>query len=119
MNKVTLIGRLTKDIELRKTQSGKAVTSFSLAVDRRTKDEGADFISCVAWGTTAEAMNRFLNKGSKIAVAGRISVRKYEKDGKKNYVTEVVADEVEFLDSKREERSSELHEIENEDDLPF
>ena len=106
MNHVVLTGRITKDIDLRKTPSGKSVVSFTLAVDKRKGE--ADFISCVAWNQTAEAMKRFLHKGSKIAINGKLSVRSFEKNEEKRYVTEVVADEVEFLDSKK-----------SDDGLPF
>ena len=100
MNEVVLIGRLTKDIEIRSTQTGKPVAAFSLAVDRRGKDAGADFISCVAWNQTAEAMNRYLRKGSKIAVVGRLHTRTYDGRDGKRYVTEVIVNEVDFLDTK-------------------
>lgn len=121
MNKVILIGRLSKDVELRFTQSNKAVTSFSIAVDKRKKEEGADFFNCVAWGTIAENMNRYLAKGSKVAVYGRLSTRSYEKNGSKQYVTEVVADEVEFLDSKNhnQQPSQNFQQINDDDELPF
>lgn len=119
MNKVILTGRTTKEIDLRYTQSRKAVTSFTLAVDRRSKDDGADFISCVAWGNTAEAMSKYVRKGNKIAVSGHIATRSYEKNGQKVYVTEVVADEVEFLE-KREQKSNGFVEMDEDDgELPF
>lgn len=107
MNTVMLIGRLTKDIEIRSTQTGKPVASFSLAVDRRGKDAGADFISCVAWNQTAEAMNRYLHKGSKIAVVGRLQTRTYDGRDGKRYVTEVIVNEVDFLDTKTDSKPAE------------
>lgn len=107
MNKVVLIGRLTKDIEIRSTQTGKPVAAFSLAVDRRGKDAGADFINCVAWNQTAEAMNRYLHKGSKIAVVGRIQTRTYDGRDGKRYVTEVIVNEVDFLDTKTDSKPAE------------
>lgn len=102
MNKVFLIGRLTKDPELRFTPgSGTAVTTLTLAVDKynaATKQREADFISVVVWGKQAESVANYMNKGSQMAVSGRIQTRSYEaKDGTKRYVTEVVANEVEFL----------------------
>ena len=106
MNHVSLIGRLTKDPEVRYTQSGTAVCTFTLAVDRKVakKDSGqptADFIPIVAWRKLAEIIGNNLVKGRRISVEGRIQVRSYDaQDGSKRYVTEVVADEVEFLDSK-------------------
>ena len=106
MNKVILIGRLVKDPEIRYTQSGKGVASFVLAVDRRFSKEGqqtADFIPIVAWNKLAEIVGDNLTKGRRISVEGRMQVRNYDaQDGTKRYVTEVIADEVEFLDSKRD-----------------
>ena len=105
MNKVILIGRFVKDPEIRYTQSGKGVASFVLAVDRRFSKEGqqtADFIPIVAWNKLAEIIGNNLTKGRRISVEGRMQVRNYDaQDGTKRYVTEVVADEIEFLDSKQ------------------
>ncbi|MFL0250114.1 single-stranded DNA-binding protein [Clostridium neuense] len=103
MNKVVLIGRLTKDPELRFTPgNGTAVASFTLAVDRRFKKEGqqeADFIPIVVWGKQAESTANYMSKGKLMGVSGRIQTRSYDaKDGTKRYVTEVVADEVQFLE---------------------
>lgn len=103
MNKVVLIGRLTKDPELKFTPgTGTAVATFTLAVDRRFKKEGqqsADFIPVVVWGKTAENTANYMSKGKLMSVAGRIETRSYEaKDGGRRYVTEVVADEVSFLE---------------------
>ncbi|MCY6372426.1 single-stranded DNA-binding protein [Clostridium ganghwense] len=102
MNRVVLIGRLTKDPELRFTPgTGKAVASFILAVDRRFSSNGqkeADFIPIVVWNKQAEATANYVTKGKLIGVAGRIQTRSYEaQDGTRRYVTEVVADEVQFL----------------------
>lgn len=105
MNKVVLIGRLTADPDIRRTQSGKCVASYRLAVDRPFKSDGqpeADFISCVAWGKNGEFCQRYLHKGMKIALEGRIQTRTYDdKDGKKVYVTEVIVEHHEFCESKR------------------
>lgn len=103
MNKVVLIGRLTKDPELKFTPgTGTAVTTFTLAVDRRFKKEGqqqADFIPIVVWGKSAESIANHMKKGRLIAIAGRIETRSYEgQDGTRRYVTEVVADDQQFLD---------------------
>ena len=99
MNNVILIGRLTDKPELGYTQSQKAMCRFTLAVDRRT--EGADFIRIIAWDRQAENIGRYLHKGSKCAVNGRIQTGSYkDKDGKTVYTTDVVATNVEFLDSK-------------------
>ncbi|GKX68457.1 single-stranded DNA-binding protein [Inconstantimicrobium mannanitabidum] len=102
MNKVFLIGRLTKDPELKFTPgSGTAVTTLTLAVDKyntATKQREADFIPVVVWGKQAESVANYMSKGSQMAIGGRIQTRSYEaKDGSKRYVTEVVANEVEFL----------------------
>ena len=112
MNKVILIGRLVKDPEMRYTQSGKGVCSFNLAVDRRFSKEGqqtADFIPIVAWNKLAEICGDNLVKGRRISVEGRMQVRNYDaQDGTKRYVTEVIADEVEFLDSKRDGQARDI-----------
>lgn len=114
MNKVFLIGRLTKDPDLRYTQSGQAVVSFALAVDRglskqkRQEMESqnrptADFPRITIWGVQAENVSRYLNKGSQCAIDGRIQTGSYQdKDGKTVYTTDVVADRVEFLDTRGE-----------------
>ncbi len=100
MNKVILIGRLTKNPELRFTSSNIAVTTFSLAVDRIGSEE-TDFIDIVVWRKQAENCNKYLEKGSKVAVEGSIQKRSYEnKNGEKRYLTEVVAENVQFLDTK-------------------
>ncbi|WP_010295971.1 single-stranded DNA-binding protein [Clostridium senegalense] len=103
MNKVVLIGRLTKDPELKFTPgAGTAVTTFTVAVNKRFKREGqldADFIPVVVWGKQAESTANYMKKGLQIGIAGRIETRSYEaKDGTRRYVTEVVADEVQFLE---------------------
>lgn len=104
INSAVLVGRLTKDIEIRQTTSGSKTTFFTLAVNRTSKKEGqpdADFISCVAWNKTAELMAQYLHKGSLIGVEGRIQTRSYDnQQGQKVYVTEVVANSVQFLDSR-------------------
>lgn len=99
MNITVLTGNITKDLELRQTQGGKAWTKFTLAVSRRYDD--ADFIDCTAWGKTAENMVKYLGKGSKIMLTGRIQTGSYEKDGRKIYTTEVVASNVEFLNNRK------------------
>lgn len=102
MNSVVLVGRTTKDIELRRTANGNAVASFTIAINRGKKDDGADFISCVAWNKTAELLNQYVHKGDRIALSGSIRTRNYEDNyGKKVYVTEVLANHIEFLETKR------------------
>lgn len=103
MNHFVGIGRLTRDPEVRYTQSGKACAKFTLAIDRRKNSDGnpqADFIQCVAWEKTAEVISQYVSKGQKIAVEGRIQTRSYEKDGRKYYVTEVIVQSMEFCDNK-------------------
>lgn len=105
MNRVILIGRLTRDPELRYTSSNIATASFSLAVDRNfTNQNGereADFINIVVWRKQAENCKNYLTKGSQVAIEGRIQTRSYDgQDGQKRYVTEVVADNVQFLGSR-------------------
>jgi single-strand DNA-binding protein len=106
MNKVILVGRLTRDPETR--QAGDTtVTRFSLAVDRRFRKAGdetspsADFPSCVAFGKTAEFINKYFKQGVKMALEGRIQTGSYEKDGVKHYTTDVIAEAVEFAESKK------------------
>ena len=103
MNRVVLIGRLTKNPELRFTPgTGLAVSTFTIAVDRRTNKEGkkeTDFIPIVVWGKQGENVANYMSKGKLIGISGRIQTRNYEgKDGIKRYVTEIVADEVQFLE---------------------
>lgn len=102
MNNANLIGRLTRDVELRYTQAGKAVASFTLAINRGFgKDNEADFIQCVTWEKTAENMAQYTGKGSQVGITGRIQTRRYEnKDGQTVNVTEVVANMVEFIGTK-------------------
>ena len=105
MNKVMLIGRLSKEPELRYTQSGTAVANFTLAVNRRFANQNgereADFINCQAWQKTAEFIANHFKKGQQMALEGRLQVRTYDgNDGQRRWVTEVVADQVEFCGSK-------------------
>lgn len=105
MNKVILAGRLTKDIEVKYTQTGKAVARFILAVNRRvSKDkekQQADFIPIIIWNKLAEVCSKYLTKGSQILVEGHLQIRDYvAQDGKKHYIAEVIAQELEFMGSK-------------------
>ena len=104
MNKVFLIGNLTRDPETRTTQSGTTVCSFTIAVNRRMKQDGqqeTDFFNIVAWRQLGELCQKYLSKGKKCAVTGRIQTRSYEaKDGSKRTAWDIVADEVEFLSAK-------------------
>lgn len=131
LNRVVLIGRLTKDPELRYTPSGVAVTMFTLAVDRPFETNGkkeADFISIVTWRQLAEACANYLKKGRLTAIEGRIQTRNYDNnEGKRVYVTEVVADNVRFLESNKTETQQQKDPFQddgkpvdvNDDDLPF
>lgn len=102
MNQVCLIGRITKDVQERRTQSGTPVVSFTLAVNRMKKEDGADFINCIAWDKAAETIARYVHKGDLFGVTGHIQTRSYEKDGRMNYVAEVVTTSFQFLECKRE-----------------
>ena len=119
------IGRLTRDPEVRYTQSGKACAKFTLAIDRRGNGEKqADFIQCVAWEKIAEVISQYTGKGRKIAVEGRIQTRSYDaNDGSKRYVTEVVVQSMEFCDSKGGHQLSDAKEFGGttvpDDDIPF
>lgn len=128
MNKVILLGRLTKDPETRYTQSTNTqVTSFTLAANRRFVKQGeerqADFINCVAWNKTAEFVSKYFRKGQQVGVIGRIQTRNYDDDkGIKHYVTEVIAEETYFAGDKKEETQSNTandFEITDSSDLPF
>ncbi|MBR0386011.1 MAG: single-stranded DNA-binding protein [Erysipelotrichaceae bacterium] len=112
INRVILVGRLTRDPALRKTNTGKSVVSFTLAVDRRKSantdpnQPTADFIPCVAWNQAADLIAQYTHKGSQIGVDGRIQTRNYDdpnNPGKKVYVTEVVCDNFTFLDTRNSE----------------
>lgn len=132
LNKIILMGRLTRDPELRRTRSGTAVTSFSLAVDRDYKPQDGeretDFIDIVAWRSTAEFVSKYFTKGRMAVVEGRLQVRDWtDKDGNNRSRTEVLADSVYFGDSKRSESDTQedagggFHELTDEErgETPF
>lgn len=134
MNCVNLIGRLTKDPDIKYTQTNNtAIANFTLAVNRRFTKEGqptADFINIVAWGKTGEFCSKYFQKGMQVAIQGRIQTRNWEDDqGQKHYATEVIAEQCFFADSKKEtqEPKSDMQfennmpnfEIPSNDDLPF
>ena len=118
LNNCTLMGRLTKDPELRYTTTNKAVVSFRLAVNRDIGD-GADFINCVAWNKTAEFVDQWFTKGMLMALMGRVQTRDYESNGQKRSVTEVVADHVWFAESKREEKPRKAEKPRKTDFVPI
>lgn len=104
LNHIVLMGRLTRDPELRHTKQGNAVASFTLAVDRNGKDQPTDFIDCVAWRQTAEFVNSYFSKGRMAVVEGRLQIREWtDRDGSKRRTAEVVADNIYFGDSKKED----------------
>jgi single-strand DNA-binding protein len=136
LNKIVVMGRFTADAELRSTQGGKNVTSFTLAVNRDFKGQNGeretDFINCVAWNGTADFVTRYFKKGSMAIVSGRLQTRNYETtDGQKRTATEIVAENVYFGESKRDTAESETADsgfpstlpsefnAEEDDDLPF
>ena len=143
INTVALMGRLTADPELKHTPNGVAVVSFCIAVNRRFKDQQADFINCVAWRQTAEFICKYFGKGQMIALEGSIQTRNYtDRDGNKRNATEVLAENVSFCESKKSENhsqptssaapaaaaspsgyssgsSEDFEEITPDDDLPF
>lgn len=121
MNKAILMGRLTKDPEIRYS-SDKAVARYSIAVDRKYNKDEADFFNLVSFGKQAEFVEKYLKKGTKIAVSGRIENSSYEKDGKKMYSTQIIVEDVEFAESKKEQPKKEDNEYIPDDivsDLPF
>ena len=109
MNRVELIGRITRDPELRYTSSNIATTRFTLAVNRpfqgQNGEQGTDFINIVVWRKQAENVKKYVSKGSLVAVEGRIQTGSYEKDGQRIYTTDVVADSVQFLESKAQSQN--------------
>lgn len=137
MNKVIIIGNNTKDIEQKQTSSGTAVVQFSIAVKRNFKTNGqyeSDFFDCVAYNKTAELIAQYVKKGDKVAIDGRLQTRNYtNKEGRKVYVTEIIVENVEFLQSKKQENqdtieaptfsdpfaNANFEEIDDGSELPF
>lgn len=127
MNHITLIGRLTKDPDLRYTKDGKPVCNFTLAVNRPHSNDETDFINCVVWGKAAENVAKYVSKGRQLAVEGRLQIRSYDgNDGQRKYVTEVVCERTEFLGGyggqKKQQPKQQDFGTEvsfSDDDLPF
>ena len=137
LNKVVLAGRLTADIELKQTQSGVSVCSFSLAINRKyskEENQATDFITCQAWRGTAEFISKYFRKGSAICITGSIQTRNWkDKNGENRYATEVIVDEAMFVDGKNDQAtdntapyipdaykpSANLEDLPKVDDLPF
>ena len=112
INRVVLVGRLTRDVEVRKTASGLSVATFTVACDRRmargqdgNNQQSADFISCVAWRQAADFLGSYARKGALVGVEGRSQTRNYDRDGQKVYVTEIVCDTVNLLESKSQSQN--------------
>lgn len=123
MNKVILTGRNTKDIELRQTPSGVSAIEFSIAVKRTFKNANgeyeSDFFDCIAYNKLAETISKYVKKGDQVGIEGRLQKRNYtNKEGKKVYVTEIVAENVEFLQSKKQDEPK-FEELDETDDIPF
>lgn len=133
MNKVALVGRLTRDVEINTTAAGKSVARFSIAINRKFKNEEgnyeADFINCVAFSNTADFVSKYFSKGNAIGITGRIQTGSYtNKDGQKVYTTDVVVEEAEFVESKNASgnASAPANDVNNfmpvadeDDELPF
>lgn len=126
MNKVILIGRMTKDCELKTTTSGKPVASFTLAVNRDFKNADgkydADFINCVAFNQQAETISKYVHKGDKFGIVGKQQVRTYDKNGIKVYVTENIVESFEFLENKKDKPTADVEADDYEPydgDIPF
>ena len=124
MNTVNLVGRLTKDPELKYSASGVATLRFTIAVNDQYKKDEADFISCVAFRKTAENLANYQKKGSLIGVIGRIKTGSYDKNGQKVYTTDVLAESVQFFDKKEQPQQQQQQQQNNsfevsEDSLPF
>ena len=137
MNKIILIGRNTKDIELRQTTAGTSAVEFSLAVKRTFKNANgeyeSDFFNCVAFSKLAETIGRYVKKGDQVGIEGRLQTRNYtNKEGKKIYVTEIIVENVEFLQSKKQDEQeaprfaetdpftqAKFEDVEIDDGLPF
>lgn len=128
-NKVIIGGRLTADCELKQTPSGVSVTAFSIAVNRKGADKKTDFIDVVAWRQTAEFISKYFKKGSSICIVGTLQKREWtDKNGQKRYITEVIAEEASFVESKSDGSSADtasipadvnMQEAAEDDDLPF
>lgn len=124
LNRIIIMGRMTKDPELRRTNSGTAVASFTLAVDRDMKNQdgsrSTDFIDCVAWKGAAEFVSKYFGKGRMAVVDGRLQIREWtDRDGNKRRTAEVVVSSIYFGDSKKESSEQDFREIDDGGDLPF
>lgn len=129
MNNVSIVGNITRDIELNNTQSGIATSRFSIAVNRRPDANGerkADFFNCVAWRKTAEFLAKYCKKGSRVAISGHLVSGSYDKDGHTVYTVEIVVDNVDLMSSSQAKSGSEknnetpdLEPLSDDEDVPF
>lgn len=123
LNRCVLVGRLTRDVEMKYLPNGTPVANFTLAVDRpfsnKDGEKEADFLPIVVWRKQAESCAKYIGKGSLVAVDGRMQTRNYEKDGRRVYITEVVADSVRFLDSRKKQQPIGTEVEYDEGDIPF
>lgn len=124
MNKAFIVGNLTREPEVKTTTTGQTVCNFTIAVSRRFKKDETDYIPIVVWNKQAENCGKYLSQGSKVSVSGEIQTRNYEGKNGKVYVTEVVADEVEFLGSKTQKTESSANDefadiMQEDENLPF
>ena len=126
MNNVVLIGRMVKDPELKKLEKGTSIVKFTVAVNRMRKDDPADFLRCVAFGNVAKLIGEHFNKGSRIGIQGRIQTGSYTKDdGTVVYATDIMVNQVEFLESKKKEEPKILDDVklvteeDDDDEFPF
>ena len=123
MNKVIVIGRTTKDIELRQTAGGTSVVEFSIAVKRAFKNANgeneSDFFNCIAFSKLAETISKYVRKGDQVGVEGRLQTRSYtNREGKKVYVTEIIVENIEFLQAKKQDEPK-FEELSPDEDIPF
>ncbi|WP_068268424.1 single-stranded DNA-binding protein [Caviibacter abscessus] len=105
MNYVSLLGRLTKDVELKQTSTGKTYCRFTLAVKKEYASEGADFINCVAWDKKAEFLANYFTKGQRVLIQGRLNTGSYEVNGEKRFTTDVLIDKISFVESQQNAQS--------------
>lgn len=128
MNKVIMMGRLTKDPDITKTTNGTVIAKYNIAVDRKFKRDGdpdADFFSCTSFGKQAEFVEKYLKKGTKVVITGRVQNNNYtDKNGQKVYGTVIMVDEIEFAESKKaeginEEKQDDFINVPDDSDLPF
>ena len=134
MNIICITGNITKDIEIKATNTGKSVTNFDVAVKRPMTKDTTDFFTVVVWGQSAEYLGKYAKKGSKVAIAGKLTTRKYEHNGQNRIAYEIVADSVELVDSRNDNASyvpdaysnptfssnaPNFEDVETDSDLPF